>query len=377
MKRVFIGAVTAALLSLGVCAPLQAAETIKIGVAGAHTGDLACYGVPGLNAAKIVAAKVNAQGGILGKQIELVIGDDQCKPELATNVATKLISDQVAAVMGPICSGPAKASLPLYNDAHIIAMSPTATTPALSESGENPMFFRTIAKNDALAQLSSRFMLESLKAKNIAYVHDNGDYGKGFCDTNKVLMEAAGTKTVLFEAVTPDAVDLSPIVRKLRHSKADIIVFGGYQPAASKLVQQMRRDRVKTTLVGPDGVKDETFLKMTGKDSEGTLASYPKDTSSLEMYKKAREAHVKQFGTEPGFGFYNAYAAMQAIIKAIETSGGTDTAKLLEALKSNEVETPLGKLSFNKSGDAAGLGLSVYVVKDGKFVETGHTITLH
>ena len=54
-----------------------------------------------------------------------------------------------------------------------------------------------------------------------------------FCDTNKVLMEAAGTKTVLFEAVTPDAVDLSPIVRKLRHSKADIIVFGGYQPLAS------------------------------------------------------------------------------------------------------------------------------------------------
>ena len=66
-----------------------------------------------------------------------------------------------------------------------------------------------------------------------------------------------------------------------------------------------------------------------------------------------------------------------AILKAIETSGGTDTAKLLEALKSNEVETPLGKLSFNKSGDAAGLGLSVYMVKDGKFVETGHTITLH
>ena len=89
MKRVFLGAVAAALLSLGLAAPLHAADTIKIGIAGAHSGDLASYGVPSLNAAKVVVAKANAQGGVLGKQIELVIGDDQCKPELATNVATK------------------------------------------------------------------------------------------------------------------------------------------------------------------------------------------------------------------------------------------------------------------------------------------------
>ncbi len=376
MKHVFIGAVTAALLSLGVCAPLQAAETIKIGVAGAHTGDLACYGVPGLNAAKIVAAKVNAQGGLLGKQIELVIGDDQCKPELATNVATKLISDQVAAVMGPICSGPAKASLPLYNDAHIIAMSPTATTPALSESGENPMFFRTIAKNDALAQLSSRFMLESLKAKNIAYVHDNGDYGKGFCDTNKVLMEAAGTKTVLFEAVTPDAVDLSPIVRKLRHSKADIIVFGGYQPLASKLLQQMRRARVKTPMIGPDSLKDDAFLKMAGQAAEGVFTAYPKDTSFLPIYKEARQEHIDTFKAEPGPVYYNAYSAMLALVNAIKVAGTTDTDKVIEALHTSKVATPVGELVFSKSGDASGLALSIYTIKGGKYEETDYSLTL-
>jgi len=139
----------------------------------------------------------------------------------------------------------------------------------------------------------------------------------------------------------------------------------------------MRRDRVKTPLIGPDGVKDETFLKMTGKDSEGVMASYPKDTSTLAMYKHAREAHVKQFGSEPGFGYYNAYAATQALIKAIEVAGSTETDKIMAALKSTEVDTPLGKMSFNKAGDATGLGLSVYVVKDGKFVESDHSVTLH
>ncbi|WP_297218262.1 branched-chain amino acid ABC transporter substrate-binding protein [uncultured Desulfovibrio sp.] len=365
-------------LTVALASPALAADTIKIGVQGAHSGDLASYGVPSLNAAKIVIDEANAKGGINGKKIELVAQDDQCKPELSTNAATKLISDKVRMVMGPICSGATNAALPMFESADIISISPTATTPALTLEGKHPLFLRTVANDNAQAQLTSSYIRDVLKAKKVAYLHDNGEYGKGFAEQNRKILENAGIETVLFEAVTPDAVDFSSVVRKLRRAKPDVLVFGGYQNTASKLVQQMRRDRVKTPLIGPDGVKDETFLKMTGKDSEGVLASYPKDTSSLEMYKKAREAHVARFGSEPGFGYYNAYAAMQAILRAIETAGeNADTAKLMEALKTNSVDTPLGKLTFNKSGDAAGLGLSIYEVKGGKFVETSHSVTLH
>lgn len=346
----------AALCSVAVAASAMAADTIKIGVQGAHSGDLASYGVPSLNAAKIVIEEANAKGGVLGKKIELVSQDDQCKPELATNAATKLISDKVVAIMGPICSGATNASLPMYESANIISISPTATTPALTLEGKHPLFLRTVANDNAQAQLTSSYIIEVLKAKKVAYLHDNGEYGKGFAQQNRGILEKAGVETVLFEAVTPDAVDFSAVVRKLRRAKADVLIFGGYQNTASKLVQQMRRDRVKTPLIGPDGVKDETFLKMTGKDSEGVMASYPKDTSTLAMYKHAREAHVKQFGSEPGFGYYNAYAATQALIKAIEVAGSTETDKIMAALKSTEVDTPLGKMSFNKAGDATGLG---------------------
>ena len=375
MKRALFG-VAALALSLLMAAPLQAADTIKIGVAGAHSGDLASYGVPSLNAAKVVVAKVNAAGGVLGKQLELDIADDQCKPELATNAATKLISDKVAVVMGHICSGPTKASLPLYNDARIISMSPSATTPGLSANGANPMFFRTIAKDDDQAKLTSRFMLESLKAKKVAYIHDNGDYGKGFCDNNRALMEAGGASTVLFEAITPDAVDFSPIVRKLRRAKADIIVFGGYQPTASKLLQQMRRDRVKTPVIGPDGLKDDAFIRMAGKAAEGVYCSYPKDTASLPIYKEARQGHIDMFNSEPGSFYYNAYAAMLALINGIKEAGSTDTDKIIAAMKTKPVDTPLGTLKFSKTGDATGLALSIYVIKNGKFEETDYSVTL-
>ncbi|MBE6441886.1 MAG: branched-chain amino acid ABC transporter substrate-binding protein [Desulfovibrio desulfuricans] len=356
--------------------PASAEETIKIGVAGAHSGDLASYGVPSLNAAKVVIADVNARGGILGRQLELVSQDDQCKPELATNAATKLISDKVAVVMGHICSGPTKATLPLYTEARMVSMSPSATTPALTEGGGNPFFFRTIANDKAQARLTSDFILNGLKAKNVAYLHDNGEYGKGFVDGNREALEKAGVTTVLYEAVTPDAVDFSAVVRKLRRAKPDLLVFGGYQPTASKLLQQMRRDRVTTPMLGPDGLKDDAFIKMAGKDSEGVYTSYPKDTSGLAAYKHAREGHVKMFGSDPGSFYYNAYAATVALINAMEKAGSTETDKIVEALHTCPVDTPLGTLTFSKTGDAAGMALSIYQIKDGKFVELDHSITL-
>ncbi len=374
--KTLASALSAALVALVLALPAQAADTIKIGVAGAHSGDLASYGVPPLNAAKIIVAKVNAEGGVLGKQLEIVSGDDQCKPELGTNVATKLLSDKVAVVMGHICSGPAKASLPLYNEAHIISMSPSATTPALSEPGLNPMFLRTIATDGAMARLTASFMAERLQVKRVAYLHDNGDYGKGFADNNRKALEEKGVETVLFEAITPDAVDFSPIVRKLRHSKADIIVFGGYQPTASKLLQQMRRDRVQTPVIGPDGLKDDAFIKMAGKAAEGVYCAYPKDTGNLPLYKEARQNHIDMFGTEPGSFYYNGYAAMLALVHGIREAGSTDTDKIMEVLHTRPVDTPLGSLLFNANGDAAGLSLSIYVIKEGKFEETDYSITL-
>ena len=86
-------------------------DVIKIGLAGPHTGDLAPYGLPTKAAAEMVVAEVNAAGGINGKKVVLVPGDDQCKPELATNVATKLVSEGVKVVIGHACSGATKAAL--------------------------------------------------------------------------------------------------------------------------------------------------------------------------------------------------------------------------------------------------------------------------
>lgn len=374
MKRYFGKACIA--IAVSVCALFMlsgvgvAADTIKLGVAGAHSGDLASYGIPSVKAAELVVKEVNAKGGILGKQVVLLAEDDVCKPEVATNTATKLLSQGVDVVMGHICSGATKAALGIYKAENIICMSPSATNPPLTQSGDYPNFYRTIASDDAQARLEVDYALDVLKAKKIAVLHDKGDYGKGLAEFAKGFLEKdSRAEVVLYEGVTPGAVDYSAVVQKIKRSKADAVIFGGYHPEASKIVMQMRKKRMKTAFISDDGVKDDTFIKVAGKYAEGVYATGPRDTSKNPLAIAATEAHKKAYGADPGAFFLNAYAATQALLNAIEKAGSTDYAKVSQALKTEYVETPLGKIKFDEKGDAIGIGFSIYQVQKGVYVE--------
>nr|WP_319491894.1 branched-chain amino acid ABC transporter substrate-binding protein [uncultured Desulfobacter sp.] len=345
------------------------ARPIKLGVAGAHSGDLASYGLPSVNAAKLVVEKINANGGILGRQVELFIEDDACKPEIAGNTAMKLVSEGVDVVMGHICSGATKAALGIYKDAKIVTMSPSATNPDLTLSGEYPNFFRTIPHDAKQAQLQVQFATQTLKVKNVVILHDKGDYGKGQAELAQKYFKEAGVNILLFEGVTPGAVDYSAIVTKVEKAKPDLVVWGGYHPEASKIVTLMRKQRMDTLFMGADGVKDDTFIKVAGKYAEGVYATGPMDISGNPMAKTAKEEHQKEFGSDPGAFFDAAYAATQALLNAIEKAGSTDYDKVVQALRTEYVETPLGKIRFDENGDATGIGFSVYKVVNGQFVE--------
>ena len=369
-KSILKSFIVIALVSMIVPAVGFSADTIKIGVAGPHTGDLAPYGLPTKDAALMIAEQVNAAGGVLGMQIEIVPMDDQCKPEIATSAATKLVSEGVDIVIGHVCSGATKAALGIYKESNIIAISPSATNPPLTQSGDYPNFYRTIAPDDDQGKLAASFATDKLGAKKIAILHDKGDYGKGFADFSQAAIEAGGkAKVVLFEGVTPGAMDYSAVVQKIRREGADAVIFGGYHPEASKLVGQMKKKRVKVAFIGPDGVKGDGFLEIAGDDAEGVYATGPMDVSALAGNKKAKDDYVAKFGKEPGTFFDQGYAAMQTILNAIKESGGTDSAGLEKALRGSYVDTAVGKIKFDAKGDAEGVGFSVFQVQDGKFVE--------
>jgi len=277
-----VAMVVMAFMITGCAKKEEAVAPIKVGVAGPHSGDLASYGIPTVRAAELVVEKINAQGGVLGRPVELLVEDDVCKPEVATNTATKLVSDGAVVVVGHVCSGATKAALGIYNDAGIIVMSPSATNPGLTQSGDYPNFYRTIASDDLQAKLGADFTVNTLGAKKVAVLHDKGDYGKGYAEfAKKYLEEMDGVEVTLFEGVTPGAVDYSAIVQKVGRSGAEAVVFGGYHPEASKIVTQMKKKKMDIFFVSDDGVKDVTFIKVAGDFAEGVYASGPMDVSDL------------------------------------------------------------------------------------------------
>ncbi len=369
MGKLFAVLSTLLFTSVALTGSCFAAETIKLGVPGAHSGDLASYGLPTVKAAELVVKKINANGGVLGKQVELLVEDDVCKPEVAGNSATKLVSDGADVILGHICSGATKAGLGFYKDAKIVAMSPSATTPDLTLSGEYPNFFRTIAHDAVQAKLQVKFATEVLHVKKIAVLHDKGDYGKGQAELARKYFTEAGIEVVLFEGVTPGAVDYSAIVTKVRRFKPDLVVWGGYHPEASKIVSLMRKKRMKTAFIGGDGVKDDTFIKVAGKYAEGVYATGPMDISKNPLAIQAKKEHQDAYGSDPGAFFDAAYSAALALLNAVDKAGSTDYDAIIKVLHTEYVDTPLGKISFDENGDATGIGFSVYRVENGAFVE--------
>ncbi|MCI5193930.1 MAG: branched-chain amino acid ABC transporter substrate-binding protein [Candidatus Electrothrix sp. AU1_5] len=348
----------------------SAGEPIKIGVAGALSGDLASYGLPTARAAELVIKDINEKGGINGVPVELLIEDDVCKPEVATNTATKLLSAGVKAVIGHICSSATKAALPIYDEANVLVISPSATDSDLTKSGKYPTFYRTIAPNDAQANSIVTFTVDSLKAQKIAIIHDKGDYGKGLAeDARKIIRDGALATIVLFEGITPGAVDYSAVVQKIKRTRADAVIFGGYHPEASKIVTQMRKKRMKTLFISDDGVKDESFTRVAGKYAEGVYATGPADVSANPITRKYRQAYMETYKVEPGPFFDNAVAAVLALTNSIRVANSTDTDKIAKTLRTQATATPFGEIMFDNHGDAIGVGYSLYVVKKRKFVQ--------
>lgn len=357
--------------SLAFAGGQREANEIIIGVAGAHSGDLASYGLPTVNAAEIIADDVNAAGGLLGRQIRLVIEDDQCAPEVATNVAAKLVGDRVSAVIGHICSGATRTALGIYTGEKIVVVSPSATSPPLTQGGEFPTFFRTIAPDDAQGALQAQFAVETLGVRRVALLHDGGDYGRGLADFAQIALQEnyPQVEIVLYEGVTVGAVDYSAIVNRLGASNVDAVFWGGYHPEASRIISQMRGQGLDIAFISGDGVQDDTFIDVAGANADGVYATGPMDTSANPVAQEARRKHQEKYGEEPGPFFMNAYSGMLAVVNAIQSANSTDPDAIMNALRNSPVNTPVGNITFDEKGDAIGVGFAMYQVQNGRYVE--------
>lgn len=347
----------------------KADQTIKLGVAGAHSGEFAKVGIPMLRAAEMVVKETNDHGGILGKKIELIARDDKCKKQLGAQIAKAFVSEGVRIVMGHMCSSSTWAAIDKYKNAKLIVMSPSATDPRLTQ-GKYPNFYRMAAPDDLEAKLQVDLALNKLGLQKLAVIHDKSDYAKVLAKTvNSYLKKDKRAKVVLFKDISPGAKDYSKVIKKIESSNAGGVIYCGYFTEASKMLTQMRRKNITALFISDNGVKDEDFIKITGEFAEGVFVSGEKDLKNNPAAKKVQQAYQKLYGTAPRRYFINAYAATQILVAATESAGSTDYAALKETLHKDSFETAMGEIRFDANGDPINVGFIIYQVKNGAFVE--------
>ncbi|EJZ56267.1 MULTISPECIES: branched-chain amino acid ABC transporter substrate-binding protein [Pseudomonas] len=344
--------------ALGVSAFAQA--DVKIGVAGPMTGANAAFGEQYMKGAQAAADAVNAAGGVNGEKIVLVKGDDACEPKQAVTVAKDLVNQKVAGVVGHFCSSSTIPASEIYDEAGVIAITPGSTNPQVTERGLSAMF-RMCGRDDQQGIVAGDYIVDVLKGKKVAVIHDKDTYGQGLADATKAQLIKRGVTPVIYEGLTRGEKDFSALVTKIRAAGADVVYFGGLHPEAGPLVKQLRTEGLKDVkFMSDDGIVTDELVTTAGGPQyvDGVLMTFGADPRLLPESKAVVE-QFRKAGTEPeGYTLY-AYASIQALAAGFNGAKSNSGEKAAEWLKANPVKTVMGEKSWDKKGD---LKVSDYVV---------------
>ncbi|HHU94467.1 MAG TPA: ABC transporter substrate-binding protein, partial [Alcaligenaceae bacterium] len=170
--------------ALGLAAGMMAttaayADTIKFAIAGPFTGALTQYGEMVKQGVDTAVEQFNADGGVLGKKIEVVLMDDACEPKQGPVVANRIVNDEIGYVIGHVCSGATIAATDIYNDEGVVMISASATAPAVTDGKNYETIFRTIGRDDQQGPAAAKMIIEQIKPSKVAVLHDKQSYGQG------------------------------------------------------------------------------------------------------------------------------------------------------------------------------------------------------
>ena len=339
---------------------------IIIAAAGPTTGQDAPTGEQMQRGAEAAVEAINAAGGVLGQKLKLVIKDDACDPKQAVAVANQLSGVGVFAVLGHMCSGSAIPASKIYNEENILMISPSATSPLLTEQGLSNVF-RTCGRDDQQGGLVGEYIVKHFSGKKVALIHDKTTYGQGLADEVKKTLNKHNASEALYESISRGERDYSSLISKLKQSDIDVVFFGGYHTEAGLIVRQMRDQGVKAVFIGDDDLTTKEFWSITGNAGEGVLMSFNPDPRTRPEAADAVK-HIRATGFDPEGPTLYTYAAVQVLVEAIKRAGVVDFAKVAKAMHEGSYPTVVGDIAFDKKGDITKLDYIIYHWTNGAYL---------
>jgi len=362
----------AAALALGLASTTADAKpTVKVGFIGPLTGGTSSNGIGGRNSADLAVRLRNADPKAK-YTYKLIVLDDQCKPNIGVQAATKLGANKdVIAAATHYCSAVAISTVDVYHKFGLPIIVWGAVLPDITYGNNYKEVHRVNGTMINQNETAAKFMT-GLGYKTWAIIHDTTDYGKGHNKYFTKFLTADGGKIVARFGVTSDQQDFTAELTKIKSLHPDVIYFGGLTPIGVRIRAQMEKLGVKAQFEGTSGIVSDAFIEGLGKLAEGTLAFREgAPTEKLPGGKHFLAQYKKQGYSDPpeAYGAF-AFTAMNLILDTIEAVG-PNRKKVDRALNkitaANPVNSIIGKVAFDDHGQNTIAVITKYVVQDGKW----------
>ncbi|WP_030105619.1 branched-chain amino acid ABC transporter substrate-binding protein [Actinoalloteichus caeruleus] len=335
-------------------------DGVSIAYIGTIAGQNAALGVAILNGVRLAVEEHNEANA--GCQVTLKEFDTEGSPDRASGVVTQAINDDsILGVVGLPFSGESDAAGQSFHEAGLVTISPSATDPALSQNGWDT-FFRGLGNDAQQGPAAATFIGEDLGAESVCVVNDDSSYGIGLA---REVREALGDAVVCTEEVKTNQREFSAVVGTIEASGPDAVFYAGYYTEAAPFAQQLFARGLQTTLVAPDGVRDDQFVQNAVGAAEGVYLTCP--CVPADGFGDFFDAFTELAGTEPSTYSAEGYDATTVLLRALD-EGLSTREEVLEYVRDYDAPGLTKHFKWDEDGELTDTPVWVYQVEDGEIV---------
>jgi branched-chain amino acid transport system substrate-binding protein len=343
-----------------------AAQTVRIGFHAPLTGFAASDGKSALNGAELAVEQINARGGVNGRKLELVVYDDQAKPDQAVPLANKFLGDSLKVVISGSYSGPTRAAAGVFQKAGVPYISAYAIHPDITRAGN--FVFRTSFMGEVQGKAAAKLIGASLKHSKVTVISVNNDFGQALSTGFKSAAKQFGINIASEYNFAMGDRQFGGIVASVKRDAPEALYIPGYFFNGGPLVAQLRAAGVTAPIVGTEGFDTSSFIDIAKKAAEGVLVTTSLDRDSkLAPMRRFIDDYEARFKVGADMVSASTHTAVNVLANAMAKAGFDDGAKIRAAIaETRDLEVATGKITFNRSGEVY-KAAQIQVIRDGKF----------
>lgn len=343
-----------------------AAQAVRIGFHAPLTGFAASDGKSALNGAELAVEQINARGGVNGRKLELVVYDDQARPDQAVPLANKFLGDNLKVVISGSYSGPTRAAAGVFQKAGVPYISAYAIHPDITRAGN--FVFRTSFMGEVQGKAAAKLIGESLKQSKVTVISVNNDFGQALSTGFKSAARQFGINIASEYNFAMGDRQFGGIVASVKRDAPEALYIPGYFFNGGPLVAQLRAAGVTAPIVGTEGFDTSSFIDIARKAAEGVLVTTSLDRdSTLAPMRRFIDDYEARFKVGADMVSASTHTAVNVLASAMAKAGFDDGAKIRAAIaETRDLEVATGRITFNRSGEVY-KAAQIQVIRDGKF----------